>query len=79
MPLTGEFFVSDANPSAQIGAGNFAAPGVHQLTAKFSGDASNLSSTSPAITQAITGTMYIIIEGATGDDTHLMTATVGVQ
>jgi subtilase family serine protease len=53
--------------------------GVHQLTATYIGDGENLSSTSPAISQAITGTFAIQIQGNTGGDNHFLSGAVAVQ
>ncbi len=53
--------------------------GVHQFTARYSGDSGNLASTSTVLAQAITGTMTVTIQGNTGGDVHYLQATVGVQ
>ncbi|HUL32648.1 MAG TPA: Ig-like domain repeat protein [Candidatus Eisenbacteria bacterium] len=53
--------------------------GVHQLTAKFSGDAKDTSSVSTTLTQTVTGTFSIQIQGQTGDLSHFITAQVGIQ
>jgi subtilase family serine protease len=66
-----------AQTTAQFG-GIFGV-GLHQLTAVYSGDSENLTSTSAPVSQAITGTYNIQIQGWTGADGHFLSATVGVQ
>jgi hypothetical protein len=66
-----------AQTTAQFG-GIFGV-GLHQLTAVYSGDSENLTSTSASVSQAITGTYSIQIQGWTGVDGHFLSATVGVQ
>jgi subtilase family serine protease len=66
-----------AQTTAQFG-GIFGV-GLHQLTAVYNGDSENLTSTSASVSQAITGTYSIQIQGWTGVDGHFLSATVGVQ
>jgi len=70
--------VSAAQPQVQIGSSDLIL-GVHQLTAKYSGDTNNQPSTSAALSQTITGTFVTSITGATGSDTHAMQVTLGLQ
>jgi Bacterial Ig-like domain (group 3) len=69
------------NGQAQISSAflptNF--PALYQITASYDGDANNLPSTSAAITQAITGTIYFAIQANTGLDQHNLSGTVGLQ
>ena len=68
------------NGQAQIGAGYINNIGIHQITATYSGDPNNLTSTtSAALTQVLTGTISFPIRGSTGGDVHYIQATVGVQ
>jgi hypothetical protein len=67
------------NGKAGIGINDVGTIGVHQITARYSGDANNLASTSTGVSQTITGTLQIAIEGATGVDTHSIIATAGIQ
>jgi hypothetical protein len=71
--------VSLVNGMATMGSSNLSSIGVHQITATYNGDANNLSSTSTALTQTITGTLAISLEGSTGADAHFIAATVGIQ
>ena len=75
--ITGPFAVVAGQ--AQIGANALNIIGVHQITATYSGDAHNLSSASTALSQVLTGTVPITIQGTTGSDIHSIQATVGVQ
>jgi subtilase family serine protease len=59
--------------------GNFYGIGIHQITAKYSGDAQNLPSTSNVLTQVITGTIQAEVQGKTGGDIHYLQVTLGVQ
>jgi subtilase family serine protease len=68
-----------ANGQAQTGQGYLNNPGVYQLTATYSGDAANMTSTSTPLIQVLTGTFPVTIQGATGGDVHSLQATVGVQ
>jgi hypothetical protein len=78
-PFAGAFPVTDTGPSIQIGTDYLSFVGIHQLPAKYSGDTNNLSSTSAAVNQTITGTFPVTIQGTTGSDIHSIQATVGVQ
>lgn len=71
--------LSLTNSQAQTGQGYINNPGVYQITASYSGDANNLASTSAPLTQVLTGTFPVTIQGATGGDTHYISAAVGVQ
>jgi len=53
--------------------------GVHQFTAKYEGDANNLSSTSAASSMAVTGTTSISVVGATGGDQHYLSGSITIQ
>lgn len=69
-----------SNGQAQIGGpGYINNPGLYQITATYSGDANNLSSTSSALTQVITGTMPATIQANTGGDVHSLQVALGVQ
>ncbi|PYT99693.1 MAG: hypothetical protein DMG34_20265, partial [Acidobacteria bacterium] len=67
------------NGQAQTGAGYINNIGIHQITATYSGDTHNLISTSSVLTQVLTGTIAIPIQGSTGGNAHYIQATVGVQ
>jgi hypothetical protein len=76
--ITNPFPVTAAQPEVQIGTPNLIL-GVHQLTAKYSGDANNFPSTSPSIGQTITGSLPIPIEAQTGVINHTVDVTIGLQ
>lgn len=91
-PLTGNVTVYDygqavwsidslTNGQAQFsgGFGGIFGIGVHQFTAKYNGDSQNLTSTSSAVAQAITGTNQVFITGSTGADSHMITANLVIQ
>jgi len=68
--------------NGQVQATNFGyvyGLGVHQFMAKYSGDTSDLPSTSSVLTQVVTGTTTVNIQGNTGGDVHYLQATIGVQ
>ena len=67
------------NGQAQTGSGYINNPGLYQITAAYSGDANNLPSTSAALTQVITGTFPVTLQGSTGGDVHYLQLTLGVQ
>ena len=71
--------VALADGQAQMSNSNFDFIGVHQITAKYSGDTSNQASTSSALSQTITGTIPISILASTGPDQHDISASVGIQ
>jgi hypothetical protein len=75
--ITGPFAVIAGQ--AQIDTNALNIIGIHQITATYSGDAHNLGATSPALSQVLTGTVPITIQGTTGSDMHFIQATVGVQ
>jgi len=91
-PLTGTVTIFDngtavlggfslVNGEAQTtgGFGGIFQIGIHQLTATYVGDPENLTSTSSAATQVITGTNQIFITGNTGADSHNISANVVIQ
>jgi hypothetical protein len=67
------------NDQAQTGSGYINNPGVYQVTATYSGDPSNLSSTSAPLTQVVTGAIPATIQANTGSDAHAIQAMLGVQ
>jgi hypothetical protein len=67
------------NGQAQTGQGYINNPGIYQITASYSGDSSNLASTSAPLIQVLTGTLPVTVVGATGADTHSVQAIVGLQ
>jgi hypothetical protein len=71
--------IPPTNGQAQTGSGYINNPGLYQITATYSGDASNSPSTSAPLTQVITGTMPVTIQGNTGGDFHYLQAMLGVQ
>lgn len=73
------FPLTSGQPSIQIGTDYLWFIGVHQLTAKYNGDAHNLASTSVPLIQTITGTVPVSIQGATGSDVHSIQVTIGLQ
>jgi hypothetical protein len=68
-----------SNGQAQTGQGYLNNPGVYQVTATYSGDSQNLSSTSAPLVEVITGTFPFTIQGSTGGDVHYLQGTIGVQ
>jgi hypothetical protein len=78
-PLASGFSVTSANPQVQIGTDYLSFIGDHQITAKYSGDPNNLASTSPPVSQVITGTSSLYVQGATGSDTHAIPVTISLQ
>ena len=75
--IVGPVFV--VNGQAGMGSSNLTAIGVHQITAEYGGDANNKASSSSAVTQTITGTSTVSIQGTTGPDGHSIPATIGIQ
>jgi len=75
--VVGGLVVTNGQATGQFGG--LLGVGVHQLTATYIGDGENLPSTSPAISQAITGSFAIQIEGSTGGDNHFLSGAVAVQ
>jgi len=67
------------NDQAQTGSGYINNPGVYQVTATYSGDPNNLSSTSAPLTQVVTGAIPATIQANTGSDAHAIQAMLGVQ
>ena len=78
VPYGSPFVVTTAQPQAQLVTGNLFL-GIHQLTAKYSGNAKNLPSNSPSITQTITGSVTTTIQGQTGTVIHSVPVTIGLQ
>ena len=68
-----------AGGQAQIQGNLFGNVGVHQITATYSGDAKNLSSTAQGLTQTITGTQTIFLQANTGGNVHSIQVILGVQ
>jgi Pro-kumamolisin, activation domain/Bacterial Ig-like domain (group 3) len=66
------------NGQAQFSGDTFL-PGVYQITAQYSGDASHQPSTSPPLTQVLTGTIFQQLIGQTGGLTHSIPANVTIQ
>jgi hypothetical protein len=54
-------------------------PGVYSLTAQYSGDTQNLSSTSAGVSQVVTGAEVLQITGQTGTLSHTVNVTVTLQ
>jgi len=54
-------------------------PGVYQFTAKYGGDTNNQASTSQALTQVFTGTVFQQILGQTGGLIHAIPANITLQ
>ena len=77
--LAGGFPVTSTNPQVQIGTDYLSFIGVHQITAKYSGDLNNLGSTSPLVSQVITGTSSLIVQGSTGHDAHSIQVTISLE
>jgi hypothetical protein len=71
--------IPPTNGQASTGSGWLNNPGLYQITAQYTGDANNLASTSAPLTQVITGTMPVTIQGSTGGDFHFLQATLGLQ
>lgn len=60
--------------------GNVGEVGIYQVTASYSGDSNNLSSTTSApLIQMVTGSIPVTITGNTGIDSHSLPATIGLQ
>jgi hypothetical protein len=91
-PLTGtisfydygnQIFAGEIPPSnGQVQATNFGyvyGLGVHQFTARYSGDPKNLASRTSILTQTITGTTSVGLQGNTAGDYHYVNVTIGVQ
>lgn len=77
--ISSGYAVTNGQAQLQV-SGIFFGLGVHQITAKYSGDANNLASTTAAsLTETVTGSTNVTIMGATGDDLHTLNATIGVQ
>ena len=56
-----------------------ASPGIFTLTASYSGDANNTSSTSPGVSQAVTGSTTMQVNGQTSTLFHSANVTVTLQ
>jgi hypothetical protein len=77
--VLGGFSLINGEAQTTGGFGGIFQIGIHQLTATYVGDPENLTSTSSAATQVITGTNQIFITGNTGADSHNISATVVLQ
>ena len=67
------------NGQTQTPPGFFQGPALYEITATYNGDSNNAPSTSAPITQAVTGTFSIFIQGNTGTDTHIVQVNLGLQ
>jgi hypothetical protein len=56
-----------------------AEPGIFTLTAQYPGDANNLASTSAGVSQSVTGTTTMQVNGLTSTLFHSANVTVTVQ
>jgi len=57
----------------------FPFPGIFSVTAQYSGDATNLNSTSPGVNESVTGSTVMQLSGQTGSLVHSVNVTVTVQ
>jgi hypothetical protein len=57
----------------------FSNVGFYQITATYSGDSNNLTSTSAPLTEVVTGIVPVNLNASTGEDLHVAQAWVGVQ
>jgi hypothetical protein len=53
--------------------------GIYSITAQYAGDSNNLASTSPAVSEAVTGSTVIQVTGNTGTLVHSVNVTVTLQ
>lgn len=77
--LLGPFTLTNGQAQTTAQFGGILGVGVHQLTATYIGDSQNLPSTSAPVSQAVTGTFSIQVQGWTGADGHFLNATIGIQ
>jgi hypothetical protein len=75
----GPLSLTNGQVHTTVEAGGIFGVGIHQLTAVYNGDPENSPSTSSSVSQAITGTFNIQIQGYTGADGHFLNATIGLQ
>jgi hypothetical protein len=66
------------NGQAQFSGATFL-PGMYQITAKYSGDAGHQPSTSPSLTQVLTGTIFQQLIAQTGGLTRSIPANITIQ
>src|SRR6266481_1131488 len=57
----------------------FPFPGIFSVTAQYSGDSTNLNSTSPGVNESVTGSTVMQLSGQTGSFVHSVNVTVTVQ
>jgi hypothetical protein len=57
----------------------FPFPGIFSVTAQYSGDSNNLNSTSPGVSESVTGSTVMQLSGQTGSLVHSVNVTVTVQ
>ena len=57
----------------------FPFPGIFSVTAQYSGDSTNLNSTSPGVNESVTGSTVMQLSGQTGSLVHSVNVTVTVQ
>jgi hypothetical protein len=58
---------------------SLASPGVYSVTAQYAGDSSNLPSTSPGVSEAVTGTTVMQVNAQTSTLFHSINVTVTLQ
>jgi hypothetical protein len=58
---------------------SIASPGLYTVTAQYSGDPSNTSSTSAGLNQAVTGSTVLNIQGQTSTTVHFLNVTATLQ
>ncbi len=54
-------------------------PGVYSITAQYLGDSNNLASTSPGVSEAVTGNTFMQVNGQTSTLFHSVNVTVTLQ
>ena len=57
----------------------FPFPGIFSVTAQYSGDSNNLSSTSPGVSESVTGSTVMQLSGQTSSLVHSVNVTVNLQ
>jgi len=67
-----------SNDAASLQASSLAV-GSHTITATYGGDSNNVTSSSAAITQVVTGTTNVVISAASGSLSHTITLPVTLQ
>jgi Big-like domain-containing protein len=58
---------------------SLASPGVYSITAQYAGDSSNLPSTSPGVSEAVTGSTIMQVNAQTSTLFHSVNVTVTLQ